>query len=118
MIDVIFFLLVFFMLFTSFRTNPYGIDMELPQAVTVERQEDTHMIVEINEDGNFYYEGEQLPVQRIKEIALENHQEDDGLVVIINADKQTRYQDVILLMDNLREVGISNLALAAERQEN
>ena len=118
MIDVIFFLLVFFMLFTSFRTNPYGIEMELPQAVTVERQEDIHMIVDISEDGNFYYEGERLPVQRIKEIALENHQEDDGLVVIINADKQTRYQDVILLMDNLREVGIYNLALAAERQEN
>ncbi|MFW6269840.1 MAG: ExbD/TolR family protein [Bacillota bacterium] len=117
MIDVIFFLLVFFMLFTSFRTTPSGIEMELPRAVTVSDQKENQMIVEINADGNYYYEGENLPLTKIKEIAKDNKEDEEKFVVIIKADKETRYRAVINLMDNLRQEGIYNLALAAEKEE-
>jgi len=118
MIDVIFFLLVFFMLFTTFRSNPYGIEMQLPQAVTVERQDEEHMLVNINKEGEFYYDGELLPVQKIGEIAGDYYQDNNDLLVIINADQETMYSSIILLMDNLREKGIYNLALAAERDQD
>ena len=117
MIDVIFFLLVFFMLFTSFQANPYGIEMQLPKAVTVNKQEQKNMIIDINEDGDFYYQGENKSLTKIKQIATSKHEKNKKLVVIINADKKTKYQYVISLMDNLRQVGIYNLALAAEKSE-
>lgn len=117
MIDVIFFLLVFFMLFTSFRTNPSGIEMELPRAVTATEQEENQMIVEISSEGDFYYDGENLSIEEIREIAREQNDEQDNLVVVINADEETRYRSVIELMDNLRQEEIYSLALAAEKEE-
>lgn len=117
MIDVIFFLLVFFMLFTSFRTNPYGIEMQLPKAVTVTEQQHENMVVEINNKGNFYYQGDRLPLNEIRAIAREKQQQNENLVVIINADQVTEYKYIVSVMDNMRQVGIYNLALAAEKEE-
>lgn len=117
MIDVIFFLLVFFMLFTSFRTNPYGIEMQLPKAVTVTEQKSENMVIDINNKGNFYYEGKKLPLSEIKSIARNKYKKNKGLTVIINADKTTQYKYIVSVMDNIRQVGIYNLALAAEKEK-
>ena len=116
MIDVIFFLLVFFMLFTSFRTNPYGMDMKLPKAVTVTEQKQENFIININENGEFFYQGDNLPMAKISELAQEKYQENENLVVIINADSETRYSSIVTVMDSVRQVGIYNLALAAEKK--
>lgn len=118
MIDVIFFLLVFFMLFTSFRTNPYGMEMQLPKAVTVTEQQQENFVININEEGEFFYEEENLPIAKISELAEEKYQNNNNLVVIINADSETKYSDVVTVMDSVRQVGIYNLALAAEKKEN
>ncbi|MFO7815232.1 MAG: biopolymer transporter ExbD [Halanaerobiales bacterium] len=116
MIDVIFFLLVFFMLFTSFRTNPYGMEMKLPKAVTVTEQQQENFVININEEGEFFYEGDNLPIAKISELAEEKHQNNNNLVVIINADSATKYSDIVTVMDSVRQVGIYNLALAAEKK--
>ncbi len=116
MIDVIFFLLVFFMLFTSFRTNPYGMDMKLPKAVTVTEQKQENFIININENGEFFYQGDNLPMAKISELAKEKYQNNKNLVVIINADSNTKYSSIVTVMDSVRQVGIYNLALAAEKK--
>ncbi|ACL69930.1 ExbD/TolR family protein [Halothermothrix orenii] len=116
MIDVIFFLLVFFMLFTTFRTTPYGIDLQLPKAVTVTGQQENNMIVNINEKGELYYRGDKVTMSRLKNIAKKRTNQTDNLVVIINADKDTKYRYIVQVMDNLRQVGIYKLALAAEKE--
>jgi biopolymer transport protein ExbD len=116
MIDVIFFLLVFFMLFTSFRTNPYGMEMKLPKAVTVTEQKQENFIINIDENGEFFYQGDNLPMAKISELAQEKYQENENLVVIINADSETRYSSIVTVMDSVRQVGIYNLALAAEKK--
>ncbi|MFW6381474.1 MAG: ExbD/TolR family protein [Bacillota bacterium] len=117
MIDVIFFLLVFFMLFTTFQSNPQGIDMQLPRAVTVNEQDQQNMIIDVDKNGNFYYDGERLPLGEIQEIARNRNQENENLAVIINADKEARYKFVVSLMDSLRQEGLYNLALAAEKEQ-
>ncbi len=117
MIDVIFFLLVFFMLFTSFRTNPQGIEMQLPKAVTVTEQASENFVVEINQEGQFFHNGENMELTKIVNLAQGNN-EKNQLVVIISADKKTRYEYVVTLMDGLRQAGIYKLALAAEKEES
>ncbi|ADQ14696.1 ExbD/TolR family protein [Halanaerobium hydrogeniformans] len=116
MVDVIFFLLVFFMLFTTFRTNPQGIDMQLPTAVTATDQSETNFIVEIDADGSYYFEGETLTLaQIISEAELRNQDNEGQLTIIISADKETRYDNVVALIDQMRDAGIYRLALAAEK---
>lgn len=117
MIDVIFFLLVFFMLFTTFRTTPTGIDMELPRAVTVSQQKDENIIIDIDRTGKIYYQGEILSATSLQQIATEKFAKNNQIVAIINADQNVMYKHIVAVMDNLRQVGIYRLALAAEKKE-
>lgn len=117
MIDVIFFLLVFFMLFTTFRTTPTGIDMELPRAVTVSQQKDENIIIDIDRTGKMYYQGETLSATELQQIASEKFAKNNQIVAIINADQNVVYKHIVSVMDNLRQVGIYRLALAAEKKE-
>ncbi len=117
MIDVIFFLLVFFMLFTSFRTNPYGMEMKLPKAVTVTEQKQENFVINIDKNGRFFYQGDNLPIAKISQMAKEQYQSNNNLVVVINADNQTEYSSIVTVMDSIRQVGIFNLALAAEKKD-
>ena len=116
MIDVIFFLLVFFMLFTSFRATPEGLELQLPTAETVTEQTQEHIVIDITAQGEYYLEGELMPLADIRVRVQELSAEHDNLIAIINADEETRYHHVISVMDGLRQEGFYNLALAAERE--
>ena len=118
MIDVIFFLLVFFMLFTTFRTSPQGIDMQLPKAVTATNQSSQNFIVEIDESGNYFYDGQSLQLNQIIAEAEVKNQENNELTIIISADKDTKYENVVSLMDGMRNAGIYRLALAADKDDS
>ncbi|MTI60629.1 MAG: biopolymer transporter ExbD [Firmicutes bacterium] len=117
MIDVIFFLLVFFMLFTTFRTTPTGIDLQLPKAVTISEQDSDNLIIDISENGDLYFENKKISINRVREIAATYYQNNNDTIAIINADEQVLYKDIIAVMDNLRQSGIYKLALAAEKKE-
>ncbi|MFP4016357.1 MAG: ExbD/TolR family protein [Halanaerobiales bacterium] len=117
MIDVIFFLLVFFMLFTTFRTSPTGIDLQLPKAVTVSNQESENMVIDLDSEGNLYYDGEQISYTGLTDVGSDLYQQNNQIVAIINADKEVQYKHIISVMDNLRQAGIYKLALAADKKE-
>lgn len=116
MIDVIFFLLVFFMLFTTFRTTPEGIEMQLPKAVTATEQNTENFIVQIDSEGNYYYQDQSLDLNQIISEAEVANNQNMNLTIVISADKSTRYENVVSLMDGLRNVGITRLALAADKE--
>ena len=114
MIDVIFFLLVFFMLFTSFRSTPQGLNMQLPRAVTATEQTSQNVIVNIDQEGDIFYQGEELSLGQVTAKIKKENKNIDNLTAVINADKDTRYKHVVSVMDSLRKAGIYKLALAAE----
>ncbi len=116
MIDVIFFLLVFFMLFTTFRTTPEGIEMQLPKAVTATEQNTENFIVQIDSEGNYYYDDQSLELNQIISEAEVANNENTNLTIVISADRNTRYENVVSLMDGMRNVGITRLALAADKE--
>ena len=116
MIDVIFFLLVFFMLFTTFRTTPEGIEMQLPKAVTATEQNTENFIVQIDSEGNYYYEDQSLELNQVISEAEVANNENTNLTIVISADKNTRYENVVSLMDGMRNAGITRLALAADKE--
>ncbi len=117
MIDVIFFILIFFMLFASFRTSPTGINLELPKAVTVSEQKSDNLTVDIDQKGNIYYSGQQISLDKLRNVAADYYRNNNQVVAIINADKDVQYRHIISVMDNLRQAGIYRLALAADKKE-
>ena len=114
MIDVIFFLLVFFMLFTSFRSTPEGLDMQLPKAVTTTQQSENNIIINVTEEGKYFYQNQNVTLNNLNENIKNEHENLGDLTAIINADEEVKYRYVVDVMDNLRNAGIYKLALAAE----
>jgi len=114
MIDVIFFLLVFFMLFTTFKTTPTGLDINLPKAKTVNHQKQEQLIVNISSKGHIYLNDKLLTKAGLKDKIATKIKEDPATVVIIKADREVVYNEVVEVMDVARQVGAYKLALAAD----
>ncbi|ADL12977.1 ExbD/TolR family protein [Acetohalobium arabaticum] len=116
MIDVLFFLLVFFMLFTTFRTTPAGLDIDLPQAETVTEQKQEQLMVNVSANGQIYVDDQLLTKTDLKNEVATVIEQNPKAVVIIKADRAVAYDEVVEVMDIARQVGASKLALAADNK--
>jgi biopolymer transport protein ExbD len=112
MIDVIFFLLVFFMISTLSMTVNRGLPVNLPTAATSQKDLRENLNLTLTQDGELFLNRESITMQdlgpRVK-AALAHEPE---LTVIMNADGEVRHSAVVALMDELRSAGVSSLAIA------
>ncbi len=114
MIDVIFFLLVFFMLFTTFKTTPYGLEIKLPQSTTAAKNEDQSISINIDKNGSFIYEDRIVLESELLASIKEKQSSMPHVVAIINADKDTPYSYVVKAIDIVREGGIFRITFGVE----
>lgn len=116
MIDVVFFLLVFFMLFSTLKATPMGLDVELPKAVSGSPQQATHFEVSVNRDGVFHVESKMITGAELRDQLSVALSANPDLFVIVKADKQVRYEHVVSVLDHVRAVGGHKLGLAVEQE--
>lgn len=116
MIDVLFFLLVFFMLFSTFKTNVTGLNINLPRAVTVAAQEQSKVVVTVARDGAFYLGRHQVDEQRLKAELHRALGSNGDAVVVIEADEAVLYKHLVAAMDAVRQAGGYRIALAVDRK--
>lgn len=116
MIDIVFQLLIFFLLTSSFITLPQaGIKLNLPKAVTGESLHELYLTLVITGDNVLYVQaGGAQRVVTLKE--LDQHlqravQEDRG--VLIRADQQASMGRVVDVWDRCREAGIAKVTVAS-----
>lgn len=114
MIDVVFFLLVFFMIFSTIKTTPLGLDVELPKAVTGKPQNNTSFEVLVDKAGVFYVSGKMVTGTELRQQLTQRLQVNPDIFVIVKADKQVRYEHVVAALDHIRGVGGYRLGLAVE----
>lgn len=115
MVDVMTFLIVFFMLFTTFRTNPAGLDIKLPRAQTATAQTTSTTIVTIDKAGNVYLGDKKTSLDNLRLTINQRIQKSPNEIVVIRADSSTSYQKLVDVMDMARLAGAGRLALAADR---
>ena len=120
LIDVVFLLLIFFMVSTTFeRHSELGI--ELPEASAETNIRDDAIIdVTIDAGGSVYVEGRPLADPRLEPLqrALAEAAASAGLdspPVVIGADARTPHQSVVTVMDAARRAGLYRLTFAARR---
>ena len=117
MIDVIFFLLVFFMLFTTFKTTPTGLEINLPKATTVtDQKEDLKVNLMIDKGGKLYFDDKLVAKDNLEFKLNKVINKSPDTLFIIKADQQVKYENIINLMDLVRKSGGYRLALAADKE--
>lgn len=117
MIDVIFFLLVFFMLFTTFKTSPYGVDIKLPKAIHVAKTQSVNVVVHITDDGRLFLKDEPVTLQELQHKIKDQLTKKPDATVVLKADENAQYKSLIQVMDAVSQVGGYNFALAADKVE-
>ena len=109
LIDVVFLLLIFFMLTSSFIFQP-GIRVNLPKALTSEVLHRDVLVVTVSKDNKVYInerpiEGEEL-VSRVTMAA------NDGQPILIKADKDASLGEIIKIWDICRQVDVKQINIA------
>jgi biopolymer transport protein ExbD len=114
MIDVIFFLLVFFMISTLSMTVNRGLPVDLPAAASAPSEVRENVTLTLTQDGGLFLDKEPIALEdlapRVKAALTASPQ----LTVLINADGDARHSTVVGVLDTLRLAGVSALAIAVQ----
>ena len=117
MIDIIFFLLVFFMMSTLYMVEQNTLPVNLPQAAAAQADMPRATNVTVQADGRIMFEQEEIPLPILaKRVGIQLTQQPDS-VFILRADKQTSYAQVIAVLDEIKLAGARRISLASERKE-
>lgn len=118
LIDIVFLLLIFFMISTTFKQE-FEVGIELPQAESESRLVEKILEISIDKQGTYYLNGQKLvntQFQTIKQALQKVAKGNYKLPVVISADGQTPHQAVIRAMDAARQLGFSRLTFATQQE--
>jgi biopolymer transport protein ExbD len=114
MIDIIFFLLVFFMLTTLHMVEQHTIAVNLPQAAQGSQDKIQRLNVTIAKDGKLWIGEEAFSKdEAVKRIKAEVKADPNG-VIILRGDKELDYGKVIAVLDELKKAGAQRISIAVE----
>lgn len=118
LIDVEFLLIMFFVLTTTFKSDLYKVDLELPKSSSGASQAEntTNPIVAITKSNTIYFNGNliqlsDLPVKLKPYLANER-------TVLIKADAETKHRDIIAVIDIIQNTGFNNFAFVTEHENS
>lgn len=118
LIDVVFLLLIFFMVSTTFERQSQ-IDVTLPKASINEPvKEDRTIEVTVNSEGIYFVNGQRVintQLATLKQAMLKVANGRQNPPVIINADKSAQVQSMVTVMDAARQLGFVHISFATSR---
>ncbi len=118
LVDVVFLLLIFFMLSTSLSVNP-GIKIDLPKASAEQvKKKKTTLRVAIEASGRIFLEGKKLSLDQLRDkFAAVGKKNGDDALVVIEADKKVYHGLVVKVMDAAKSSGLNKLAIATQPED-
>ncbi|WP_448381205.1 ExbD/TolR family protein [Gloeomargarita sp.] len=115
MIDVIFAILVYFIVSTLSLTRLESLPVNLPKAATAQGQKAPPVTVSLTKEGTVAVNRETVPLSdlqgRVRALVPTGQQ----VIVVINADRDANYGQVVAIMDQLRQIPGVRIAVATQR---
>jgi len=115
MIDVVFLLLIFFMVTTVFPESD-GIIIEKPESEHAVSMVDKNIVVKIDSSGIIYLQDKKLNIADLKRVLKSQLAMDNSIPVILNADKKTSTEALIKVIDAAKSSGAKQLGLATDEK--
>ncbi len=116
MIDIMLFLLVFFMVSTMYMVQLNTLPVSLPAASSPQQEttKPTVVSVTVNRKGNIFYDMDTKPAIEISDRAKQTLAEKPDALFVVRGDRETSYQDITRVLDALKGAGAKHVSLAAE----
>ncbi len=114
MLDVVFIMLIFFIVTASFIKET-GIDVNRPEAATPVTQDDANILIAISENNEIWIGRRHIDPRAVRANIERLHAENPNGMVVIQADKHSYNKTLVQVMDASRQAGVYNIAIAAEK---
>ena len=114
MIDIVFQLLIFFMVTAVFAVTP-GLDIKLPEAEEAQAPEKENLFIVVDQDGNMKLNHQTVTFSNLKDKLQEERQLlDNTTMLIIQGDERATHGQIVQIMDIARQVGVVDQIIATE----
>lgn len=113
LIDVVFLLLIFFLLSSSFIMQP-GIKVTLPEATTDDIKTKKDVFVTITQDGSYFLNEEAISLAVLPDKLRVMVAREADQLLIVKADREVTHGRVVEVMNIAKRAGIDRLAIATE----
>ncbi len=115
LIDLVFLLLIFFMVTTSF-VRETGVEVARPSASTATLTKAGNILIAVSQDGNIFFDKKRIDIRSVRSYITRALAENPEGSVIIIADKVSHTGMVIEVMDQCRLAGAKQISIAASRK--
>jgi len=118
MVDIVFLLVIFFMISTTFVEQP-GIKIDLPEAGSQYlKQNEKDVLVYLAGNGDIYVQRKKITLDQLQQKLAEYPQATAELMTfILMADKMIQHGVVVQLMDAAKKAGFGHLAIATDDKD-
>ncbi len=113
LIDVVFLLLIFFAVTTTFLEQP-GIELTLPESSSAETTPPQQIRLFVGPDGKLFLGDQPVSLENLKRELKEQLAKRNKKEVILSADTKTQHGIIVKVMDAARQAGATGLAIATE----
>jgi biopolymer transport protein ExbD len=117
LIDVVFLLLIFFLVATRFEEEERDMDINLPRASEAQPaiSPQKELFVNVTKEGEFVVDGREISLDNLQERLAEAYRTNPGQQrVIIRADRDSRTSHLVAVMNACNQANIRNYSVATE----
>lgn len=118
LIDVVFLLLIFFMLTTTFINVESGVKVDLPTGDFANVSERQNLVVTITENNVLYVNNRLIDPNQLSFSVNEHIRGNQDAMVVLEADQNISHGKVVRVMDLIKKGGAERIAIATRPIEN
>ena len=117
LIDVVFLLILFFMLTANFVISP-GIKLDLPSAVSARSHPDDRLVVSVNRNDELFLNGERVPLGDLLEGLKREMGHLKKKTVMIQADENINFGLAVQVLDIAKQASAEGVVISATKKED
>ena len=115
MIDIMLFLLVFFMISTIYMVQTNTLQVNLPQSESTKIDTKPNVVpITVMENGNIMYDKDNINNRDLTIRVQKAILEDKDTVFVLFGDKFTKYEKVVSVLEMLKKSGVKHVSIATE----
>jgi biopolymer transport protein ExbD len=112
MLDVVFIMLIFFIVTASFIKES-GIDVNRPYAITADKQPDAAILVAISSNDEIWIDRRMVKPTNVRNVISKLHLENPKGSLVIQADENSTNELLVIVMEAAKLAGVVNVAISA-----
>ncbi len=114
MLDIVFIMLIFFIVTTSF-VKEAGIEVIKPEASQAESKPKANIFIAISDNGDIWMDKRMVDVERVQANLEKMLAEQATDTVIIQGDKEAKHGKIVEVMDQVKAAGIDKIVVAGKK---